>query len=53
MGTIVLAKLLDAEKQSHYNFTVQVTDGTNTATTQVGYVMAVSLLTYVFFFYLH
>ncbi|KAI4882362.1 hypothetical protein NFI96_005360 [Prochilodus magdalenae] len=35
MGTIVLARPLDAETQSLYNMTVQVTDGTNTATTQV------------------
>ncbi|KAF4082055.1 hypothetical protein AMELA_G00147240 [Ameiurus melas] len=35
MGTIVLVKTLDAENQSLYNLTVQVTDGTNTATTQV------------------
>ncbi|XP_060751945.1 protocadherin Fat 3 [Tachysurus vachellii] len=35
MGTIVLVKSLDAEKQSCYNLTVQVTDGTNSATTQV------------------
>ncbi len=36
MGTIVIARPLDAETQSLYNMTVQVTDGTNTATTQVG-----------------
>ncbi len=36
MGTIVIARSLDAETQSLYNMTVQVTDGTNTATTQVG-----------------
>uniref|UniRef100_A0A672RFS0 FAT atypical cadherin 3 n=1 Tax=Sinocyclocheilus grahami TaxID=75366 RepID=A0A672RFS0_SINGR len=35
MGTIVIARPLDAETQSLYNMTVQVTDGTNTATTQV------------------
>ncbi|XP_030648083.1 protocadherin Fat 3 [Chanos chanos] len=35
MGTIVVAKPLDTESQSLYNMTVQVTDGTNTATTQV------------------
>ncbi|KAI5099865.1 protocadherin Fat 3-like isoform X3 [Silurus meridionalis] len=35
MGTIVLVKPLDAENQSLYNLTVQVTDGTSTATTQV------------------
>ncbi|XP_041947685.1 protocadherin Fat 3 isoform X2 [Alosa sapidissima] len=35
MGTIVIARPLDAEAQSLYNMTVQVTDGTNTATTQV------------------
>uniref|UniRef100_A0A8B9HZ42 FAT atypical cadherin 3b n=1 Tax=Astyanax mexicanus TaxID=7994 RepID=A0A8B9HZ42_ASTMX len=35
MGTVVLARPLDAETQSLYNMTVQVTDGTNTATTQV------------------
>ncbi|GAA6082018.1 protocadherin Fat 3, partial [Tachysurus ichikawai] len=34
MGTIVLVKPLDAEKQSRYNLTVQVTDGTNSAMTQ-------------------
>lgn len=36
MGTIVIARPLDAETQSLYNMTVQVADGTNTATTQVG-----------------
>uniref|UniRef100_A0A8C1GHF3 FAT atypical cadherin 3b n=1 Tax=Cyprinus carpio TaxID=7962 RepID=A0A8C1GHF3_CYPCA len=35
MGTIVIARPLDAETQSLYNMTVQVTDGTDTATTQV------------------
>ncbi|XP_077098803.1 protocadherin Fat 3 isoform X2 [Siphateles boraxobius] len=35
MGTIVIARPLDAETQSIYNMTVQVTDGTNTATTQI------------------
>uniref|UniRef100_A0A673HI96 Protocadherin Fat 3-like n=1 Tax=Sinocyclocheilus rhinocerous TaxID=307959 RepID=A0A673HI96_9TELE len=35
MGTIVIARPLDAETQSLYNMTVQVTDGTNTATTQI------------------
>lgn len=35
MGTVVLARPLDAETQSLYNMTVQVNDGTNTATTQV------------------
>lgn len=37
MATIVLVKPLDAEDKSLYNLTVQVTDGTNSATTQVGY----------------
>lgn len=36
MGAIVIARPLDAEAQSLYNMSVQVTDGTNTATTQVG-----------------
>ncbi|XP_040049953.2 protocadherin Fat 3 isoform X3 [Gasterosteus aculeatus] len=35
VGTIVIAKLLDAEQRSFYNLTVQATDGTNTAYTQV------------------
>ncbi|XP_067289950.1 protocadherin Fat 3 isoform X6 [Pseudorasbora parva] len=35
IGTIVIARPLDAETQSLYNMTVQVTDGTNTATAQV------------------
>ncbi|KAM8902412.1 protocadherin Fat 3-like isoform 8-T10 [Spinachia spinachia] len=35
VGTIVIAKLLDAEQLSFYNLTVQATDGTNTAYTQV------------------
>ncbi|XP_075775491.1 protocadherin Fat 3 isoform X4 [Pelodiscus sinensis] len=34
-GTIVIAKPLDAEQRSIYNMTVEVTDGTNVATTQV------------------
>lgn len=47
MGTIVLVKPLDAENQSLYNLTVQVTDGTNTATTQVGYVQEIFDIEYV------
>lgn len=35
VGTLIVAKLLDAEVQSVYNMTVQVTDGTNFATAQV------------------
>ncbi|KAI1242062.1 Protocadherin Fat 3 [Lamprotornis superbus] len=35
VGTIVVAKPLDAEQRSMYNMTVEVTDGTNIATTQV------------------
>ncbi|XP_062417297.1 protocadherin Fat 3a [Pungitius pungitius] len=35
VGTIVIAKLLDAEQRCFYNLTVQATDGTNTAYTQV------------------
>ncbi|KAI1893987.1 hypothetical protein AGOR_G00129330 [Albula goreensis] len=35
VGTIVIAKPLDAEHRSFYNMTVEVTDGTNTASTQV------------------
>uniref|UniRef100_G1NQP0 FAT atypical cadherin 3 n=1 Tax=Meleagris gallopavo TaxID=9103 RepID=G1NQP0_MELGA len=35
VGTIVIAKPLDAEQRSIYNMTVEVTDGTNIATTQV------------------
>ncbi|XP_043928134.1 protocadherin Fat 3 isoform X2 [Protopterus annectens] len=34
-GTIVIAKPLDAEARSIYNMTVEATDGTNTAVTQV------------------
>ncbi|RMC07431.1 hypothetical protein DUI87_16899 [Hirundo rustica rustica] len=35
VGSIVIAKPLDAEQRSMYNMTVEVTDGTNIATTQV------------------
>ncbi|XP_076002461.1 protocadherin Fat 3-like isoform X2 [Genypterus blacodes] len=35
IGTIIIAKPLDAEKNSFYNLTVLSTDGTNTAYTQV------------------
>lgn len=35
MGTLVIARPLDAEAQSLYSMTILVTDGTNTATTQV------------------
>ncbi|XP_061608209.1 protocadherin Fat 3 isoform X2 [Phyllopteryx taeniolatus] len=35
VGTLVVARALDAEVQAVYNMTVQVTDGTNVATTQV------------------
>ncbi|XP_061155879.1 protocadherin Fat 3 [Syngnathus typhle] len=35
VATLVVAKPLDAEVQAFYNMTVQVTDGTNVATTQV------------------
>ncbi|XP_070826257.1 protocadherin Fat 3a isoform X7 [Chaetodon trifascialis] len=35
VGTIIIAKPLDAEQRSLYNLTVQATDGTNTAYTQV------------------
>ncbi|XP_065146783.1 protocadherin Fat 3 [Paramisgurnus dabryanus] len=35
IGTIIIARPLDAETQSLYNMTVQVSDGTNTATTQI------------------
>ncbi|KAA0703962.1 Protocadherin Fat 3 FAT tumor suppressor -like protein 3 [Triplophysa tibetana] len=35
MGAIVIARPLDAETQSLYNMTVQVSDGTNTATAQI------------------
>ncbi|XP_035478708.2 protocadherin Fat 3a isoform X10 [Scophthalmus maximus] len=35
VGTIIIAKPLDAEQRSYYNLTVQATDGTNTANTQV------------------
>ena len=35
MGTVVIARPLDAEVQSVYNMMVQVTDGTNIATAQV------------------
>lgn len=35
VGTIVIAKPLDAEQRSVYNMTVEVTDGTNVAVTQV------------------
>ncbi|XP_070605725.1 protocadherin Fat 3 isoform X1 [Erythrolamprus reginae] len=35
VGTIVVAKPLDAEQRSMYNMTVEVTDGTNVASTQM------------------
>ncbi|XP_022263237.1 protocadherin Fat 3 isoform X1 [Canis lupus familiaris] len=35
VGTIVIAKPLDAEQRSIYNMSVEVTDGTNVAVTQV------------------
>ncbi|XP_059502537.1 protocadherin Fat 3a isoform X5 [Stegostoma tigrinum] len=35
VGTLVIAKQLDAEHRATYNMTVEVTDGTNSATTQV------------------
>ncbi|XP_075448649.1 protocadherin Fat 3 isoform X3 [Ascaphus truei] len=35
VGTIIIAKPLDAELRSTYNMTIEVTDGTNIATTQV------------------
>lgn len=35
VGTIIIAKPLDAEQQSFYNLTVQATDGTRTTFTQV------------------
>lgn len=35
VGTIIIAKSLDAEQLSFYNLTVQATDGTRTACTQV------------------
>ncbi|KAM6988350.1 LOW QUALITY PROTEIN: protocadherin Fat 3-like [Tautogolabrus adspersus] len=35
VGTIVIAKPLDAEQRGFYNLSVQATDGTNTAYTQV------------------
>ncbi|XP_045930210.1 protocadherin Fat 3a [Micropterus dolomieu] len=35
VGTIIIAKPLDAEQRSFYNLTVQATDGTNTAYSQV------------------
>lgn len=35
VGTIVIAKPLDAEQRSFFNLTVEVTDGTNVAYTQV------------------
>ncbi|XP_055003987.1 protocadherin Fat 3a isoform X1 [Boleophthalmus pectinirostris] len=35
VGTLVIARPLDAEQRSFYNLTVTATDGTNTAATQV------------------
>ncbi|XP_066522855.1 protocadherin Fat 3a isoform X2 [Hoplias malabaricus] len=35
VGTIIIAKPLDAEQRSFYNLTLEVTDGTNMAYTQV------------------
>uniref|UniRef100_A0A4W4GWN5 FAT atypical cadherin 1a n=1 Tax=Electrophorus electricus TaxID=8005 RepID=A0A4W4GWN5_ELEEL len=34
-GTIIIAKPLDAEQRSHYNLTVEATDGTRSTSTQV------------------
>ncbi|XP_035385759.1 protocadherin Fat 1a isoform X3 [Electrophorus electricus] len=34
-GTLVVARPLDAEQKTHYNLTVEATDGTRTASTQV------------------
>ncbi|XP_046891285.1 protocadherin Fat 3a isoform X1 [Hypomesus transpacificus] len=34
-GTIIIARPLDAEQRSFYNLTLEVTDGSNTASTQV------------------
>ncbi|XP_069780628.1 protocadherin Fat 1a isoform X4 [Narcine bancroftii] len=34
-GTIIVAKLLDAEQKSNYNLTVEATDGTSSISTQV------------------
>ncbi|XP_076869832.1 protocadherin Fat 1a isoform X3 [Brachyhypopomus gauderio] len=34
-GTLVVARRLDAEQKAHYNLTVEATDGTRTASTQV------------------
>uniref|UniRef100_A0A3Q2ZLK4 FAT atypical cadherin 3b n=1 Tax=Kryptolebias marmoratus TaxID=37003 RepID=A0A3Q2ZLK4_KRYMA len=44
VGTLVVAKPLDAEVQSVYNMTVQVTDGTNFATAQVHKVLICAFL---------
>ncbi|XP_028818497.1 protocadherin Fat 3a isoform X3 [Denticeps clupeoides] len=35
VGTIIIAKPLDAEQRTFYNLTIEATDGTNTASTQV------------------
>lgn len=35
LGTIIIAKPLDAEQRSFYNLTVQATDGSNVVNTQV------------------
>ncbi|XP_056139276.1 protocadherin Fat 3a isoform X1 [Lampris incognitus] len=35
VGTVIIAKPLDAEQRSFYNMTIEVTDGTNAASTQV------------------
>lgn len=34
-GTLIVAQPLDAEQKSHYNLTVEATDGTRTVSTQV------------------
>lgn len=34
-GTLIVAQPLDAEQRSHYNLTVEATDGTRTVSTQV------------------
>lgn len=49
LGTLVVAKPLDAEVQSVYNMTVQVTDGTNFATTQVNAALSCNLLKKILF----
>ncbi|KAK1792515.1 hypothetical protein P4O66_012453, partial [Electrophorus voltai] len=47
-GTLVVARPLDAEQKTHYNLTVEATDGTRTASTQVSVFRYASVFTLTF-----